>query len=201
MTDYELLYYIYQNDEEALRLLLKKHKNGMDCLIRRLLKRYGYEFESSDEFTELQNMAEMETYLAAFNYRDDGTCSFTVYVEKCVEMGLRKHMRQRRCYANKMMTHALRLDEKVRESEGIYHADLLENKNTDFEGHTILKWYHEKNVLEYLANHLKESEFVIVRMKLEGYSQKEIAARLMITVKQVYYVCAKVKKLLRSYID
>ena len=58
-----------------------------------------------------------------------------------------------------------------------------------------------KNLLEFLIKHLKENEYIIAKMIVEGYTRIEISQELMIQPKRVYYVCDKIKKLLLSYID
>ena len=64
-----------------------------------------------------------------------------------------------------------------------------------------MKWYHEKNLLAYLRSELRDDEFMIVRMKLEGYNQREIGQIMAVNNKRVSYVCKKMQKLLLSYID
>ena len=99
------------------------------------------------------------------------------------------------------MSKAFRLDDKVKEEEGLYYVDAIPNVNQDFEGETITKWYHEKNLFTYLRSELRDDEFIIARLKLEGYNQSEISRILSINNKRVSYVCKKMRKLLLSYID
>lgn len=201
MNDYELLYYIYQKDEEALEMLMEKHQKDIFFIVKRTIEKYNYHCSTSDEFNEMIHIGTLELYRAIYNYCDDGRCSFRVYAQKCIEMGIRKYLRHRRGIVNYLMSNALSLDEEIREGEGIYYVDSVQNQNKEFEGDMILKWYHEKNLLQFLKNQLKDSEFIIVKLKLEGYSQVEISQMLMISHKRVCYVCGKMRKLLLSYID
>lgn len=201
MNDYELLYYIYQNDEEALELLMKKYARSMICMIRKVISGLNYVCESSDEFKEMLHLLNLELYQAAFSYRDDGKCSFGVYVNKCFEIGIKKyirHCRSKECY---QLTTALRLDEKVKEDGNIYVVDAIPNKNYEYDGQKICKWYYEGNILDYLSIHLKDIELKVAKKMIEGYTQAEISYELRISYKQVHYIRNKIKNLLLRYID
>ena len=201
MNDFELLYYIYQKDEEALQLLMKKHEKEIYFTVKRVMEKCNYICETSDEVEEMMHLGNLEFYQAIYKYCDDGRCSFGVFAQKCVEMEVRKYIRHRRGVINYQISKAFRLDERVKEEEGMYYVDSVPNSHHEFEGKTILKWYHEKNLLGFLRNELSENEFMIAKMKLEGYNQCEISRILLINNKRVSYVCKKMKKLLLSYID
>lgn len=201
MNDYELLYYIYQKDEEALGMLIEKYKKTVYFTTKRIIEQNGYTCSTSDEFNEMVHLGILELYQAIYNYCDDGRCSFQVFAQKCIEMCIRKYIRHRRSLANHQFSNALSLDSQVKENDGIYYVDSIRSNNLEFQGDSILKWYHEKNIYEYLRNELKENEFKIAKMKIEGYTHIEISQVLMIHPKRVYYVCDKIKKLLLSYID
>lgn len=201
MSDYELLYYIYQKDEEALSMLINKHKKNIQFTTRKIIEQSGYVCSTSDEFNEMVHLGTLELYQAIYSYCDDGRCSFQVYAQKCIEMGIRKYIRHRRSHSNYQFSNAVSLDSQLKENDGIYYVDSIRSKKYEYQGELILKWYHEKNVLEFLKKELKEKEFIIAKMKIEGYTQVEISQELMIHPKRVYYVCNKIKKLLLSYID
>ncbi len=201
MNDYELLYYIYQNDDEALQLLMEKYEKTIYFTVKKTVEKYAYVCEISDELDEMRQLSMLEFYHAIYRYCDDGRCSFSVFAQKCMEMCIRKYIRSRRSQANSSMSKALRLDSKVKEEEGIYYVDTFPNINHEFEGDALMKWYHEKNLLAYLRSELRDDEFMIVRMKLEGYNQREIGQIMAVNNKRVSYVCKKMQKLLLSYID
>lgn len=201
MNDYELLYYIYQKDEEALSMLIEKHKNNIKFITRKIMDQNGYICATSDEFNEMVHLGVVELYQAVYSYCDDGRCTFQVFAQKCVEMCIRKYIRHRRSMSNYQFINAVSLDSKLKENDGIYYVDAIRSNNFEFEGESILKWYHEGNVYEYLQKHLNKSELKIAKLKIEGYSNLEISQELIIQLKRVYYVCNKIKKLLLSYID
>lgn len=201
MNDYELLYYIYQKDEEALVMLIEKHKKNIQYTARKIIEQNGYICSSSDEFEEMLHLGMLELYHAIYNYCDDGRCTFQVFASKCIEMCMRKYIRHRRSHANNRFTTAVSLDSQLKENDGIYYVDSIRSTNVEFQGELILEWYHEKNLLEFLKKHLKENEYLIAKMKIEGYTHLEISQELKIQPKRVYYVCDKIKKLLMSYID
>ena len=201
MSDYELLYYIYQKDDEALMMLLDKHKKNVQMLTRKIIEQNGYVCHTSDEFDEIVHLGLNELFRAIYNYCDDGRCTFHVFAQKCVEMCVRKYIRHQRSMTTYQFTNAISLDSQVRENDGIYYSDLMHSKDESFQGETILKWYHLDNLFEFLGDKLNEKELIIIKMKIEGYTKKEISQKLMIQPKRVYYVCDKIKKLLLSYID
>ena len=48
---------------------------------------------------------------------------------------------------------------------------------------------------------MEENEYLIAKMKIEGYTHLEISQELKIQPKRVYYVCDKIKKLLMIYYE
>ena len=119
MNDYELLYYIYQKDEEALKMLIEKHKNNIYFITKKVIEQNSYICSTSDEFNEIIHLATLELYQAIFNYRDDGTCSFQVFSQKCIEMCVRKYIRHRRSLSNYQFANAISLDNQVKECDDI----------------------------------------------------------------------------------
>ena len=79
--------------------------------------------------------------------------------------------------------------------------DSVRSNYYEFQGDTILKWYHENNIDDYLKKYLKENELMIWKLKTKGYTYMEISQELRIHLKRVYYVSDKIKKLLLCYID
>lgn len=201
MNDYELLYYIYQNDEEALEILMKKYARNMICTIRKVMSGLNYVCETSDEFKEMIHLLNLELYQAVFSYRDDGKCSFGVYVNKCFEIGIKKYIRHRRSKECYQLSSAVRLDDKIKEEGNIYKVDALPSRNNEYDGQKICKWYYEANIIDYLSIHLKDIELKVAKKMIEGYTQMEISYDLKISYKQVHYIRNKIKNLLLRYID
>lgn len=201
MNDYELLYYIYQKDEEALSMLIEKYKKNVQFVTRKVMEQNNYVCSTSDEFNEMVHLGLIELNQAIYNYCDDGRCSFQVFSQKCIEMCIRKYIRHRRSLANYQFANALSLDNQIKDTEGVYHIESIRSNYSEFEGDLILKWYHQDSIYDFLRKHLKVSEFIIAEMKIEGYTHMEISQILMIQPKRVYYVYDKIKKLLMSYID
>ncbi len=201
MNDYELLYYIYQQDEEALEMLMERYRRSVYFISKAILDRTDYKLERSDEMDDIIQLGYLELYQSIYAYRDDLNCSFAIYSQKCIEMGVRKYIRGKRGRQNYEDARALRLDEKVMDEGAVYRIDRMSNTRHEFEGHKILNWYHEETLLKYLQDVLKESEFQIIKLKIEGYTQKEIALLLCVNTKRVHYVMKKTRKVLLSYID
>lgn len=201
MNDYDLLYLIYQHDDEALEILLKKHEKNIYFAVKNAISLAHYQFSFSDEFKEFIHIANMEVQEAIFRYKDDGKCSFQSYALTCISLRLKKEIRQRRSNTNNLMTYAVRLDECVKEGEGMYFIDMIENTHREFEGNKILDPLNKKELLEYLKTKLKPYEYQIADMTMRGYSQSEISIKLNMTPKRVNYVCKKMRKLLSNQIQ
>lgn len=201
MNDYELLYYVYQGDEEALEMLMKRFEKSIYFTAYKILKQLNYQFQASDELKEMTHLGKLEVYRAVYAYRDEGHCSFQVFANQCVEMGMRKYIRHKRSNSSIRYSTALRLDSELKEESGLYYVDALSNHHEEFEGVSILKWYHPKNILECLEKDLLEDEVKIAKYILEGYTQGEISRLLGVKQKRIYYIRHKLKNLLLSYID
>ncbi|MGN1344228.1 MAG: sigma-70 family RNA polymerase sigma factor [Traorella sp.] len=201
MSDYELLYFIYQHDDEALEMLLEKYHMRVYYIVKAVFTRNGYHPTFNDELDEFIHLGNTEVQEAIYRYRDDGKCSFQSFVYACLTLRIKKEVRQKRSHTNQMMDQAFRLDECVKEKENLYFVDLVENHYREFEGDKILDPFNLIDILEYLKKELKPDEYQIAEFMFKGYRQAETSIILKITNKRVSYVCKKIRKLIRKQLS
>ena len=133
MNEYEILYYIRQNNEEASKMLMNSFQKKIYRAIRRMKDKLNYRYTTSDEDEELIHYCNQALLKAAERYQDHGKASFTSYATSCIEKAIRTYIRNKRTGTNLELSNALPLDAVMSEKEGLYYIDVVENNNPAFD--------------------------------------------------------------------
>ena len=184
-NDYELLYLIYECDEEALGILFKKY----DPLIRKKLRDFRIDKYSYDDFYQECLIALM---VAIRTYNPFYSKSFMRYLELIVTRKIMNVM-----YHNKKSFYdEIKIDDDFfmdPNSEFIYDGNYIGNIK---EGNLFLKDQHIS--LGQLSNLEKE---VLELKYVKGLSSKEIAKTMNVDLRKVYNSVYQAKKKVRGKLE
>ena len=183
-NDYELLYLIYEGDEEALGIIFKKY----DPLIKKKL--YDFKIKNS-LYDDFYQEGLIVLYVAVKTYNPSFNKTFTKYFELLL--------------SRRIMT-LLRDMKKEHEQVVVIESDVLRDSSESFN-------YSDK-MLSDNANHdvlLKDNNIpssmltvseknVLALRYFKGKSSKEIADELNIGVKKVYNALYQAKKKVRTFV-
>ncbi|MDD6467251.1 MAG: sigma-70 family RNA polymerase sigma factor [Erysipelotrichaceae bacterium] len=196
ISDEELLYMVQQNDEWAMSLLLERYERILYPLTKELLRKQG-----CLEIDDALQMAFVGFLSAVQTYRPDRDVSFRYFARMCAEREVRSMLRKERFNHNRANYRSLSLDQMVKEEEGSYLVDFIENNHPEFNP----SWYCEYCSLEEkyqnLLNDLNTKDRMIYELQLEGTSYKEIAQRMGMGVKAVDNTLQRVRKKLNRMFD
>ncbi len=123
---------------------------------------------------------------------------FRAYFKICVERIIIKCVRELNYNNRKALTTAVSLDSSIQDSEGLTYIDTIESKYLINE---MEENYHFKSKQEKfcdILSKLSKEERMVVKLKKEGKSYKEIASCLGINEKRVDYILYKLKKKLTN---
>lgn len=160
-NDYELLYLISWNSNEALEILLDKY----NVLIKIKLVKFNI---SRREFTDFEQELKMEVYKATKTYDDSYGKSFCRFVELVIDRKILRliHNNQRSVYPS------LGLDDSV------------DNKSKLTVLETMIYEEKIKQILE--ANLDSKKKSILNEVILDGMTIKEYSNKHNMTVKEVY---------------
>lgn len=201
INDYELLYLMSEQDEEAQKLLIRNYEQRIERIIRKIVSGGGVKHLRSEEFNDLKSKCMLSLIDAVNQYHDETGVPFSYYASLCISTCVRSYLRKSRSQSNYMFATSTSLDLDLSEDEGCYLISLVENNQAEFDP----KWHLELKEAEAKVKEaelqLSEDELLIWTMRRDGCSYREIADKSGHTIKHVGYVLHKIKKIFSGIID
>ena len=183
-NDYELLYLIYEGDEEALGIIFKKY----DPLIKKKL--YDFKIKNS-LYDDFYQEGLIVLYVAVKTYNPSFNKTFTKYFELLLSRRIMTLLRDMKKEHEKVVV--IESDVLKDSSESFNYSDKMLSDNAN---HDIL--LKDNNIPSSMLT-LAERDVLAMRY-FKGKSSKEIADELNIDVKKVYNALYQAKKKIRTFV-
>ena len=183
-NDYELLYLIYEGDEEALGIIFKKY----DPLIKKKL--YDFKIKNS-LYDDFYQEGLIVLYVAVKTYNSSFNKTFTKYFELLLSRRIMTLLRDMKKEHEKVVV--IESDILKDSSESFNYSDKMLSDNAN---HDIL--LKDNNIPSSMLT-LSERDVLAMRY-FKGKSSKEIADELNIDVKKVYNALYQAKKKIRTFV-
>ena len=183
-NDYELLYLIYEGDEEALGIIFKKY----DPLIKKKL--YDFKIKNS-LYDDFYQEGLIVLYVAVKTYNPSFNKTFTKYFELLLSRRIMTLLRDMKKEHEKVVV--IESDILKDSSESFNYSDkmLSDNANHDL----LLK---DNNIPSSMLT-VSEKDVLALRY-FKGKTSKEIADELNIDIKKVYNALYQAKKKVRTFV-
>lgn len=190
MNDYELLYYIHQNDELSFNYLVDNYRRYIYYIINLFHKKY-YFFGYDDQ--DLFNEAIILLNDCVYTYRDDLNVKFSSYFIACLK---RRYLYLIRNLANnKNRGHALALSlDSNYAHDDLDLYNIIPNYDIAVNEKANNNYLIEK-AFEIMKNNLNELEKNIIYYYIKGYSYKEIETIIKVNTKKIDNTIQKYRKL------
>lgn len=183
VNDYEVLYMVRENDDNAQELLLKKYLP----LIHKVSAKYSsYAKNHGVESDDLVQEGFIALSKACHTYREDSGVLFFTYARLCIERHLITYCRNMSSNRHYILNHS------VGEENFCY----MKNFQSDPE-EIYLHFYEEKEFVQY-KNSLDLEYSSILELRYNGFSYKEISRLLDIPVSTVDGRIYKMRKALQN---
>ena len=183
-NDFELLYLIYEGDEEALGIIFKKY----DPLIKKKL--YDFKIKNS-LYDDFYQEGLIVLYVAVKTYNPSFNKTFTKYFELLLSRRIMTLLRDMKKEHEKVVV--IESDILKDSSESFNYSDKMLSDNAN---HDIL--LKDNNIPSSMLT-LSEKDVLAMRY-FKGKSSKEIADELNIDVKKVYNALYQAKKKIRTFV-
>ena len=183
-NDFELLYLIYEGDEEALGIIFKKY----DPLIKKKL--YDFKIKNS-LYDDFYQEGLIVLYVAVKTYNPSFNKTFTKYFELLLSRRIMTLLRDMKKEHEKVVV--IESDVLKDSSESFNYSDKMLSDNAN---HDIL--LKDNNIPSSMLT-LSEKDVLAMRY-FKGKSSKEIADELNIDVKKVYNALYQAKKKIRTFV-
>ena len=190
--DNELVFYLNDNNEEAIDIIYDKYKYIIDVIINKY-KRVFYALNIDVE--EVRQEANLAFSYAIFNYSDNKDASLSTFINLCVERRVRAVIKKYESNKSRIMSESISFDSKL----GDVSLDNIIGDDT----YEPLRTLENIDMLEYLNNEVKnilsKSELDVYNLLVDGFSYIEIAEKLNKTPKQIDNTIQRIRIKLKSF--
>ncbi len=195
MNDYELLYYINENNEEANNIIIKKYEPLINSMASRMIKSCQYlGLEKSDLIQE--GMIGLNHAIGYFNEQKDIT--FYTYAKTCIERKLISTIVAAKRLKHKTLNESISFDSN---DDGTLDF-LLKDESSNPEKIVVDEEINNEKI-ELVKNKLTDLENQVFDLMLSYFNYKEIAQMLDKEPKQIdnaiQRIKSKVKEIMKQY--
>lgn len=198
ISDFEYLYMIRQNSEDALDVVMGKFK--------RLLWKRAYELYTQQKpigigIEDLFQEGFLGFYDAIYTFKEIKDVGFAYYVNLCVVSTMRTALRRCRSQSYKLLDSKWSLDLFVSEDKSVYLADMIESPDIMTNPVIVAHYQDARRIEDEVLQTISEKERIIYTMREEGFGYREIADQFNITPKNVDNIIQKVRRRLIAMRD
>lgn len=186
-NDYELIYLIKEDNEEALNLMFNKY----EPLIRKIASHYYLIFKSIKiDYEDLIQEGRIGLFEAIKNYKLKREVLFYTYAIVCIKGRIISFLKKQTTNKNIVLSTSYSIEESNLTKEPYYYEEPLELIEDSNYFSIIIRF---KNSLDFIDSNIFE-------LRYNFFSYEEIANLLNIKIKDVDNRIYKIKKKLRKYI-
>ncbi|HPE14244.1 MAG TPA: sigma-70 family RNA polymerase sigma factor [Bacilli bacterium] len=190
-NDYELMYLVSENDEEASSTIYKKYQ---PIIYKYATKYFSYGYQKGLEYQDMVQEGRIGLSKAIEGFNGDRSMFYT-FANICIEKQILKSLKKASSKKNDVLNNATLGDEGFNE-EMIYNA-VSNKKNSSVE--TVEDSLFEREIIMF-KHSLDLSKSYIFELRYNFFSYKDIAAILEISEKQVDNALLSIRKLLKNYL-
>lgn len=194
INDYEVLYMIGERDEVAYNVMYDKYRPLISKIAHgfyRAYKGYGIDYEE----LYLEGMVSLNNAIREFS--DSNKCLFYTYLSVCVKRGMEAYLRGKVRYKHMVLTTAVSLEQEIEGTDMIV-SDIVNDLDSNIEGN-VLSAEFSKKVLD-IKYTLSPKQALIYELKLNNFTNKEIAQLLDISYKTVDNSCKLIRSKIKKYV-
>lgn len=195
-NDYELLYLISENNEEAKELFYSKYKPIIELKAKKFTK---YVQSKGYDYNDLVQEGMIGLSKAIKDYSEKKDVQFITFANICIERQMFSFLRNISAGRHKVLNESLSFDTTTN-TYGKPLINLLDDKNINPET-TFIESEEKESLYNRIISILNETEIEIFELRAEGFSYKEIANLLNITEKSVGKHIEKIKNKISKMLD
>lgn len=194
-NDYELLYLISENNEEAKELFYNKYKPIIEMKAKKLSRvaqSKGYDYNDLVQ----EGMIGLTNAINSFSDQKD--VQFTTFANLCIERQMASFIRNISAGRHKILNDSVSFE--TTNSYGSPLINLLDDKNVNPET-SFIESEEKEDLYNDIVSILKDVEVEIFELRAKGFSYKEIASLLNITEKSVGKHIERIKNKINKILD
>lgn len=192
----ELIYLARSNDPVALRSLYVYY----DALVNTVMRKMKYISSMSLEAQDLLQVGLITFDKVFWSYREDLDTTFEVYARSCIIKKMQSLLKKQYTFFTRYEKKAISLDRIVNYDDSRTYGELIADQRVEYspqKAQDLEKVW--ELVYAIIQNETSDRDQKIFHLVLLGYSEKEVALMLNISIKCVYNSVYRVMSKLRAH--
>lgn len=189
-SDYELIYLINENNEEAKEIFFNRYKELVEIKAK---KYYPYVNSHGVELNDLVQEGMIGLSNAINGFRNEKNTLFSTYANKCIEMHLLSFVRLATNGRNFILNSSVSLDDKITPTGTPLKHFIKDVKNVNPE-ELVINNETNAEIKNISLNKFTALEKQVFDLRTKGLSYKEISTKLNITKKSAEHAMSRAKK-------
>lgn len=192
INDYELIFLVKENNEDAHDLLYSKYSN--------LVNKYAYEYYSKNKNIgiDIEDLKQEGFYgisLAIKDYDQDKTLFYT-YALLCIRREMERLIKYQKRNKQLILTNSLSINSCIDSENNLFYEDVISSGEDILEDIIFDDMFNKVHTFKHNMTFIESQ---IYELKLNKFGNKEIAELLDLPYKKVDNYLRKIKGLLYSF--
>ncbi len=179
--DYELLYLISENNEDAKEIFFEKYRPTVEYKAK---KAYPYIKNKGYELNDLIQEGMIGLNKALNDFKEQKNVKFITFANVCIERQILTFVRNINRQKHKILNDSLSIDSSIDKKGRPLIEIIFDDKNRNPEDNFI-DLESEEELLNKIKGHLTEKEYEVFELRLQGFSYQEMACLLNTTTKSI----------------
>ena len=191
-NDFELLDYIYSNNEDASEIMLYKYRPLIVSIAQKYVKH-----NKTLDLNDLVQEGMLALNDAVMSFNDEKDANFGTFAKICIERRISTFVKGINRNKHKILNESISYD--IEDEDATFDKFLVDNSHEPLSLVTNQEW--AKILIDKINNHLSNNEKEIFNLKLQGYNYNEIALKLNKTPKSIDNALQRIKNKVKSLLD
>lgn len=191
--DFEYLYMIRKNDEQALKTMLDRYERLVWSRAHRYFNMYNPEGITVQDLYQEGSIALYESF---FSYEEERQVGLAYYIDLCISSRIKTELRRCRGYSYKMLNTSYSLDMNISEDNSLSLVDLVACDEITHNPEMMAHHLDAVLVVNQILSKLCKTEVEIYNLRSQGFSYNETALLSNVSPKKVDNVVQKIRKLI-----
>ena len=187
-SDYELLYLISENNEDAKKLFYEKYKPIIEMKVKKYI---SYVEARGYDFNDLVQEGMIGLSRAITDYKSQKDVQFNTFANVCIERQIFSFLRNIDSGKHKVLNDSISFDTTTN-TYGKSLDQILDDKNINPET-SFVQNEETNDLFDNILAELTDKESEVFKLRTQGFTYKEIASLLNISEKSVSKSIEKIK--------
>ena len=195
-SDYELLYLISENNEDAKKLFYEKYKPIIEMKVKKYI---SYVESRGYDYNDLVQEGMIGLSRAITDYKTQKDVQFNTFANVCIERQIFSFLRNIDSGKHKVLNDSISFDTTTN-TYGKSLDQILDDKNINPET-SFVQNEETTDLFDNILGELTDKESEVFKLRAQGFTYKEIASLLNISEKSVSKAIEKIKIKAKKVLD